>query len=190
METVAPRAELILQLRELALELVKLEQSILEQEAAVEDMKAQRVQLAQKKIPKLLERAMTDKIGVPEMDADVVMTTKYHASIRSEWPEEQREAAFDAVEAAGGGDLIATVLSVRFGRGELEDARATAAHLRAWNEFGNRAVQIERGVHWATLTSFVTEMAKKERPLPLDVVGGRVIVEASVKYRKTAKGKK
>jgi hypothetical protein len=131
---------------------------------------------------------MVDRIGLPEEGVDVEMRMRYHASIKADWPEEQREAAFDQLETMGGGSLVRVVLEVQFDKGDLELAYAAAEHLRRWNEFGNRPISLRKGVQWQTLTSFVREMHERQVPIPTpERIGATITREARVVKRKKGK---
>lgn len=154
----------------------------------LEGLEAEKNKLARHELPDLFDRCHTDRIGVPGEDVDVVVEPIYHANIKSDWPEQQREVGFDSLERCGGGDLIRVTMEVGFGRGELELARAAAEHLKKWNEFGNREIRISRGVPWNTLTSFVREQIEAGNPMPMEDLGatfGRVC-----KIKKRNKGKR
>lgn len=177
-----PQTEVMRELARMAAELVKVDDTLSKAERLVEELKAKRHQLVSKSLPDMFDRCMTDKIGLPEESCDVVVEARYHAAIKADWPDEQRDAGFDELERVDAGDLVRCVLSVTFGKGELERARAVAAYLQAWNEFENRPITIRREVPWNTLTAFVkTEMeAGNKHRLDLEKLGARAGREARI----------
>lgn len=177
-----PQTEVMRELAVMAAELVKNDDLIRKTEHLLEQLKAKRHQLVTKSLPDLFDRCMTDKIGLPEESCDVVVEARYHAAIKADWPDEQRDAGFDELERVEAGDLVRCVLSVTFGKSELEFAREVAEYLRAWNKFENRPVTIRREVPWNTLTAFVkTEMeAGNKHRLDLEKLGARAGREARI----------
>jgi hypothetical protein len=107
----------------------------------------------------------------------------YKASIAAEWPDERREAAFAALQQAGGADLIRTVITVELDPGKLALAERLERGLRSMGVDFRRQLS----VHWRTLTSFVQEQyeAKPPRPLPLEALGATVGRRVSIKQEST-----
>lgn len=165
--------------------LLILDDEIAEVERRLKRMGEERNELVRRELPDIFDQCMLDKIGVPGEDADVVVESIVHANIKSDWPDEDRERGFDALEQAGGGDTIRVSLEVHFGRGELEQARAAADYLMRWNEFGNRPIKISRNVPWNTLTAFVKEQLGLGKVLPMEDLGATLSRQCKIKRRKT-----
>lgn len=180
-----PKTELLRQLAIDSAELIRTDRLIQQTEELLETLRAKRHKIVSKSLPDMFDRCLTDKIGLPEESADVVLESIYHAAIKHEWPDEQREAGFAELERVGAGDLVKCVLSVSFGKREMAKCRAVAAYLQAWNAFENRPISIRQDVAWNTLTAFVkTEIqdGNKQR-IDLEKIGARVGREARIKWR-------
>jgi hypothetical protein len=91
-------------------------------EAELDAAKSERKRLAHDVLPALFDSANADRIGLPDAGLDVVIRPYYHANIGGDMDPEQKERAFDHVEELGGGDLIATVVEIKLGRGQLKSA--------------------------------------------------------------------
>jgi len=171
--------------KSMALEYAELEKKIKDTELEVGVWKARRLELARKEIPEFFDNVVkTDRIGVPEAGVDVQVVPYYHANIQSEWPEDQRERAFDYLEESGHGDVIAVTVSVKFRRGEIELANELE-ELIASSRIGNSHPPIkECGVPWNTLTALVREQIESGNSIDLDIIGGTVGRTAKIVKRK------
>ena len=111
-------------------------------------------------LPALLMAAGTDQVGLPAAGNlpayDARLKPYYRANIAAEWPDERRQAAYDLLEAKGGGDIVKCVVSVEFNREELETARALAQQLSAAGLFPT----LKRAVQWNTLTAWFREQVE------------------------------
>lgn len=184
--TQIPDTGIMRELAREAAELAKVDDLIKKTDSLLEDLKAKRNKLVTQTLPDLFDRCMTDRIGVPEEGVDVALETHYHAAIRADWSDEQRDAGFDELERAEAGDLIKCVLTITFGRGELGEARRVAEFLRAWNEFQNRPISIRRDVAWNTLTSwFKGEIEDGDKhKIDREKIGARTSRQAKLIRRK------
>lgn len=148
-------------------------------------LKKEREELARREIPEFFDGTLhTDKIGVPEAGVDVVVEPYYHANIRSDWSELDRQAGFQYLEKKGHGDVVSVVLTVEFGRRELALARELEEMIRR-SRFGNEhPPKLEMSVPWATLTALVKKEVESGRTLDLSVLGATVGRTAKIKKRK------
>jgi len=191
--TDAPDEGESLQLTMLGRELYSVDKKIKDLEADLESAKALREDLTRKRLPDYLKRIAQDKIGLPEFDVDLVLENYYHANIKADWPDEQKERAFAYLEKRGDGDLIKTQVVMMFGRTELWKVRwlqATisllAKELRA---AGGEAPDlpepfVQMTIPWNTLTAFVKEQVELGAQLDLDVLGASVGQVVKIKKRK------
>lgn len=168
--------------------LVDLEAAIKKMESeTLPEMKRQRTELAQKTLPSLFESVGTDRIGVPSADVDVVVEPYYFANIKADWPEEQRQAAFDHLERdLELGNIVSVTLTMVFTRGDIEKARECQQMLLQ-SKFGNsNPPRFDMGVPWNTLTAALKEVAQR-RPAPkidLEKLGATIGETAKIKKRK------
>lgn len=95
----------------------------------------------------------------------------YRANIAADWPDEKRRAAFYLLDSRGAGDLVRAVVSVTFGKRELERARSLETELRVMG----LEPEVKMTVPWATLTAWLREEVEVRKSVPpLDVIGGTV----------------
>lgn len=168
-----------------AVELAALEVKIGQVEAELQRLKDDRQDLSGKKLPKLFDDVQTDHVGVPGYNADLVLKTRIHANVSSEWEEAEQEAGFAEIERCGGADMIKVGVTVQFGRNEFQQAADLVRHLQGLNWLGGRTVTIRKGVHWGTLTKWLTERIEKRRPTDLAKIGGSITRTCNIVWRKT-----
>lgn len=147
-------------------------------EAAVKEKKKELQRVEEQDLPEAM-----DAIGMSEFTltdgTKISIKTFYNASI----PGERKEEAFTWLDENGHGGIIKTDVSVAFGRGELEIARAFVEFARGFNEAAIDP-ELEQGVHWQTLRSFVKEQIEGGSALPLDLFGVFVGRKAHLKAPK------
>lgn len=191
--TDAPDENESLTLTELGRELYQADQAVDMLESLLEVAKERRKELTMRELPEYMDKISQDRVGLPEHDVDLVMEPYYHANIQADWPEEQREKAFNYLETRGDGDLIKTKLEMYFGRSELWKVRWIVATLRLLAGQLRLAGQetpdipepfISMAVPWNTLTAFVKEQVKAGKPLELDTIGATVGRVVKIKPRK------
>jgi hypothetical protein len=108
----------------------------------------------------------------------VSTSTEVNGCIAASWPEEKRRQGFKALEAAGGSNLIKTVLSIPFSGAEREVARTLLEELRR----AGHGVEVREDVHPSTLKAWLRERFKNKKPLPdLPSVGGSIQTVAKIK---------
>lgn len=161
-------------------------------EKKLEEVQSEFKKLSRVTLPDLFDACGLDKIGVPDQLFDVVMKDKYFASISMQWPEEQREAAFDLIEEFGGVDMVATTVSVSFEKGDKLLAEELKKRLEGLNWLEGRPVKLVRNIHWGTLSSWLREMYQDESKakIPLAPIGGDIARICEVKPRPGAKKQK
>lgn len=170
--------------RELAEEYVALDKLVERTEAELKELKEKRLELQQKTLPEFFDSIGTDKVGVPHANADVIVKPYYKANISADWPPEQREKAFSYLESIDCGDIIGVTVSVKFLRGELEEAKELAEMIRK-SKFGNTHPPVmEMGTPWNTLTSLVKKRSEQGQPTDLEVIGAVVGRIAKIVPRK------
>lgn len=182
--TQMPSAAAMAALVDGAVELSKLNVTIDETEDLLKALKTRRVTLSQRTLPDLFDLVQTDRIGVPDAHADVVVSPRYYANIAADWDEERRERGFAALEAAGGGDLIRVVVEVSFGKDKINLARRLVESLKRWPHLGEAVVAVRKSVPWASLTAFVKSETEKKAPLPLSDLGATIGRECKIVKRK------
>ena len=150
-------------------------------------LKKEREELARRTLPSLFEQIGTDRIGVPDQDVDVVIEPYYHANIKSDWPDEQREAAFDHLEQdLELGSIVSCTVTMTFRRGERELAKECEELLRS-SKFANTHLPVVRmEVPWNTLTASLKEVAQRgdSSKIDLEKLGATIGQTAKVKKRK------
>jgi hypothetical protein len=191
--TDAPDEDESLQLTKLGRELYSVDKKIQDLEADLESAKARREDLVRRELPDYLKKIAQDKIGLPEFDVDLVLENYYHANIKADWPDAQRERAFAYLEKRGDGDLIKTQVVMMFGRTELWKVRwlqATISLLaQELRKAGEEAPEIpepyiQMTIPWNTLTAFVKEQVELGAQLDLDILGASVGQVVKIKKRK------
>jgi hypothetical protein len=125
----------------------------------------------EKRVPKL----QLDKEGnKPAFLAEVL--PYYRANIAAAWPDEQTLRAFEALEHFGASDLIKTVVTFSFPRGDKKAAQKLVS--------ANKKLfpKLAESVHSMTLTSWVKERIEGGKPTPpLDVIGAQVGQHVKIK---------
>jgi hypothetical protein len=134
-------------------------------EQLCDSIRARRTQLAMKTLPDLFDTAQTDRAGLPEMNCDVVVDNYYHAAIKTDWPTEDRQRAFDHLEALDAGSLVRATLSVDFDKDDLPIAkklREIAVHFLATANV-SATPTLDMAVNWRILTSWVRDYVETPR---------------------------
>ena len=179
-----PSAENLEKLREAALELASVTASIEDYSEKLRKAQEREGELKRTILPDLFAAAGTDNIGLPEAGVDIRVKNYYKASISAEWPVEKQSEAFAWLESEGHGGLIRVVVSVSFGKGEIEKARELQERIRKSPIGNTHPAEIKMGVPWQTLTSFVREQYEAGEQLPLETLGAVAGRIAEVKKRK------
>lgn len=159
-------------------------------EALLKELKTKRYKLLNEQMP-----ATMDELQVPYVaigDYEMRVQSYYKANIAADDPPEKRDAAFQWVEEAGGGDIIANTVTVAFPREDAEAAAEFAEEVsRRFHNHPGIQVKRERSVPWNRLTSWLKEYVEwspprgvQKLPVPLDLLNatiGRVVKIKGVK---------
>jgi hypothetical protein len=125
----------------------------------------------EKRVPKI----RIDREGnKPAFDAEVL--PYYRANIAAAWDEERKYRAFQALEDFGASDLIKTVVTFSFPRGEKKVAQKLLTRHKALFP------KMAESVHSMTLTAWVREQIEAGKPTPpLEVIGAQVGQHVKIK---------
>lgn len=171
----------------LAREMVQLEQNIEDYENAITQAKARKNEIAHRLLPELFDAANTDRVGLPDSNADLVLRPWYHANIAADWEPERKEKAFGWLEENGHGDIVRVGVVVEYSRGELDKARLLEKHIADFFTRSNeppKKIQMNMHVPWNTLTAFVREQTESGNVVDLEVLGAQVGRVAKIEKRK------
>lgn len=170
----------------------------------LKELGEQHTEYKMKKLPELMER-----LGVPSIEVEGVgneppfkaeIKSYYVAGIKADWPDEQKKAGFDYLKSIGHDDLMKNYVSFSFPKGvsmkEIAEfiKRAKAIKIEGKKVKGKKTflripdAEIERGVHWATLTSWLKDQVENHKFIPspsdLEKIGatiGRIVDIKEVK---------
>ena len=181
----APTEDQAQELTRLGQALANTDRAIGALETQLKELKTRRWDLVTKDIPRYMRDVGQDRIGLPDWNVDVVLVPYFKANIAADWPEEKRQAAFDALEAMGHGGVIRVELTYSFGRDRIEDARALRDFVaEQWppeKEIPEPSVSM--GVPWQTLTALLRECTEKGIPFPMAETEAVVATVAQLKKR-------
>jgi hypothetical protein len=183
-----PTEEKMQTAQQMAQDLYTLDSSIIALEQSLETAKKQRLEIVHRTLPAYLDSIGIDRLGIGGAEVDLVVENYYHANI----PEDKREEAFSWLEDNEHGDLIKTVLTVQFHRGEMEIATEVARRIKAFIEakgVPDRPIDVKKGVAWNTLTAFVKEQIEEGMVLPLEILGATIGRIVKLKPRNKSKRK-
>lgn len=172
--------------------------------ALLETLNNEHTEYKTKKLPELME-----SLGVPSIEIEGVgneppfkaeIRSYYVAGIKADWPDDQKKAGFDYLKSIGHDDLIKTYVGFAFPKGVSMSQIAEFIKLAAKIKIAGKKVkgklttvripdaEIERGVHWATLTSWLKDQVENHDFVPrasdLDKIGatiGRIVDIKEVK---------
>lgn len=157
-------------------------------EAVLADLKEKRRAIAHETLPSMMEGIQIPSLimesGGNEPPIKAVLKPYYRASIPSEnakenkWTPEKREEAFAYLKTIGHDDLIKITVTWSFPAKTpiklIEMFCKTVAKLKI-KSLKIPAPTIDRGVHWATLTSWLKNQVEVHKFIPdLDKIGGTV----------------
>lgn len=162
------------------------EREVMDLEERTKALKAEVLELKQKKLPDMFDEAKIDNLGLPAEGNlppyDCKLTPYYHASIGADWDLERKAKAFAYLEECQAGDLIKSVYTISIPRGMRSYAKKVEAMLR------KAQVDYETGlsVPWNTLTAWIKERIEKHNTVPaLEVLGATVGQVVNIKERKS-----
>lgn len=150
-----------------AKELAEADRRLERVEALAANIRARRNELATRILPELMDTAGTDRVGIPDASADLVVQPYYHAAIKADWDTARRDAAFAHLEELGGGGLVKAEITVSFDREQLPVARKLLDATRKWLEKAkiDAHSDLDTTVNWQRLTGFVRDYT--EHPLEI-----------------------
>lgn len=170
--------------RAMGVEAARLERDITQHETALKKLKTRRYDLLNKEMPSTMDDLKVPSLTVEGYKMDC--GSYYKANIAADDPPEKREAAFEWVDEAGGGDIISNTVTVAFPREMSEEAKEFAEEIA--NRFHNHpSIEVvrERKVPWNRLTSWLRDYVetppvrgKSKLSVPLDLLNatiGRVV---------------
>lgn len=189
--TKGPSTEQSQKLTAMAEELVDVEDDITDLELKLEAAKEKKKLITMVQMPEFMKLIGQDRIGLPDRNCDLIMEPFYHANIKAEWPEEQREAAFKWLEDTNNGDLIKVQMIFLFPKTMYDVAvwvSTQVAKLKIPAAFKTKEKipepTINKTVPWNTLTAFVKRLVEGGKECPLEVLGATVGQVVKVKPRK------
>jgi len=137
-------------------------------------------ELRYEKLPTLFAQNGVDRI---DLQAEgnlpaytVAMADHFHANIKAEWPQDQKDAAFDWLENKGLGDLIKRIIEIRLGLDEVKLYQQIMTALLKIPKIREHLHET-RSVPWNTLSSWLREEYKQGGELgdiDLQRIGGFV----------------
>jgi hypothetical protein len=150
----------------------------LEAEAREADLKLCKSQIdamVKSTLPALFEEAGVTSIGIEAEGNMPAYEAKaqpyYHANIKADWEPEKKNEAFTWLTDHGHGDLIKSIITIEFGRGEY----GTMKKVEDWLKKSKVLYTNDRAVPWASLTAFVKEQITKHNTIPpLEILGATV----------------
>jgi hypothetical protein len=169
----------------LATELATVEAEINQLERSLEVAKSRKKDITMRELPDLMMQYGQDKIGVPGLGVEFVLEPYYHANIKSDWPDDVREKAFAYLEGENAGDLIKAFITLQFRKEDFELAKQLFEFLRSKENLAGATINLEKGVAWNTLTSWLREQIESGKVVPLETIGATVGHVVKLKKRKT-----
>lgn len=142
--------------------LVEQESLVAVLEEDLKNAKAAALKTKREDLPELMR-----EFGLLELRLDTGQRIEVKEDIECKIPENRRTEAMAWLNGHGFGGLIKTVVTVEFGRGEIETAEQLAGKLI---DDGLPAVALET-VHPATLKAFVNEQLAAGQSVPFDLFG-------------------
>jgi len=156
----------------LALAALELEAELLVDSVALEEKNARLQKILRYQIPDILKELQLAEF---KMESGHVISQK--ESINASISEANKPAAFKWLEDEQCDGIIKTKLLSEFGKGEY----AKAVLARAEMEKAGYACSLDRGVHPATLKSFVKERLEAGKDLPQELFGVHKFTAAVIK---------
>lgn len=188
----APAEDKLERARDLVREMRDLTLSIADQEERLREANKKFNELRHKTLPDFFAEVGLRELGLEAEGNEPAYLAKlrpyYKASIAADWDEERRNAAFDALEQHGLGDIIRRVFVVEVDRTNSKAINAVRTALRSLEKRGKCSVSEKRDVPWTTLTATVREQLEKGEALPLETLGatvGQIVEVKPVKDKPT-----
>lgn len=176
-----PTEDLLLQIKRSAQSLRDKKQEIKNIEERLSSAKEDLRTITRSTLPDLMAQAGMPRLTIQAEGNNPAYEIKVQpfarASIAASWPHEKREEAFSWLDEHGHGDLIKTVIAIELPKEERLGALELIGKLRG---LGFEPT-IEQAVHHGTLSKWLKEMIKRGQMVPLDIIGGDVGTEATIK---------
>ena len=161
---------------ELANEQLRLEKSLAEQELLLKELKEQLTQVREFSLPAALEAFGMTSVTLRD-GSKINIKQDVYAGIT----EENREAAFEWLEATDNEGLIKNEVKLPFGKGQDAEAKKLTELLSSQGySFIN-----SRTVHSQTLKAFIRKQLEDGLPVPMDIFSVHVKNIASITLPKT-----
>jgi hypothetical protein len=198
MEPVAPTEDRLDRLRTKAAELRDIELELEDIEARATELKMKVHVLTRSELPELFAAAQVTRIdlapkgNIPAYEAK--LGTEYRSGIPASWEPDRREKGFTWLIAHDGADLIKTVVTIEYEKGDVEKAMDLRTLLVDKYDIPAEDIAVDMTVHHATLTSHLRELIDTNDgkvPEGIDAIGGYVgpVVKVS-KVKDKSKGRK
>lgn len=154
-------------------ELQELDVSVAEAEERFKALKADRKELAEQKIAKLM-----DDLDLTDFKTKDGVRIKLKSKMRCKITDDNRESAYDWLDEQGHGGIIKRQVAVGFSKAEGERALELIEQLR--EQYPD--VKEVKDVHWSTLDKIINELAVQGEDVPLDLFGvyDQLTVDAKV----------
>lgn len=160
------------ELAALAAGLVEAERATEDAELALKRAKENERSLREEALPLAMQ-----ELGLCKVALDSGQTISIKQDVYASIPASGKDDAYEWIEDNGFGGLIKTIISVQYGKGELDKAQELLEELQ---EKGLNP-DIKRDVHAQTLKAFLNEQIGKGAAVPLDLFGARPVFVAKVK---------
>lgn len=197
-----PPSDKLREIQAMGRELHTLQSEIEAIETDLKSKKSQATVIVHKKLPDLLGELHLDRLGLTDVEADIVAENYYKANISAEWDEDRRERAFKWLEDNGFGSLVKHEVTYSFRKGEENKAHwLTSLIEQATLKRADRLAQVakdegrdlgpedtwdipapvvRKNVPHSTLTSLVRSQTElpadnpSKKILPLEILGAVV----------------
>ena len=171
--------------RMFAIALQELRQELTDLEARAETVKAAINKLEIEDLPAAMDEAGVDSLGVPAHGNypafDIEINPVFEGGIPASWPDDRRQAALEAMESYGYGDLIKVELAVRLPKGQIDVARSIQDVIET--DYGYTP-EVKQTIHTQTFRGWLRDAYKRGLTIPpLEVIGGFVGRKAKIKER-------
>ena len=163
------------QISQLARAMVEQELVVKAAEEALRAAKANYIRIEQEDLPTVMA-----SVGLKAFKLDNGFTVEIKDDVQASITEENKPAAHAWLEDNNFGGLIKSVVSMQFGKGDLEKAQKAITPL---TEAGFEPEMTE-SVHWSTLCKFLREQLETpdpEHPVPMELFSARPIKWAKLK---------
>lgn len=155
----------------------EMEELLASMELQLKEAKSDYQQLTQQLIPDLL-----DELGLGEYTTAEGLNVKCADFVMGSLPKENRDGAITWLEDNGYEDIVNHTVSVRFKKGEHEQATVAIEKLEAAG-FQRSSIVDNKDVHHSTLKAWAKEQLKEGEEIPLELLGLSVGRVAKIKSK-------